>query len=254
MQIRTIINPKFEWYRPYAEQLPEKFSTGELIYSDRNEIRRFNINGSAVVVKRFGRVNIIKKIIYTFFRDNKAIRSYRNSEELLRRDVETPLPVAYVETRRYGLLDQLYYVSTEVEGRSVKSEFIDKTDFDHARFNAYILFVSSLHEKGILHRDLNPTNVLFYTIGNDDIHFVLIDVNRMNFYDTPVPKEECMENLTLFWNLTPVYFYMLKIYGKDNDWTPEDMETAIRVKKEHDFKWARKKAFSHLFKKKKKQK
>lgn len=253
MQIHTIINPKCEWIRPFAEQLPEKFSTGELVYSGRNEIRRFIVNGSAVIVKRFGRMNIFKKIIYTFFRKNKAIRSYCNSEELLRRNVETPLPMAYVETRRHGLLDQLYYVSAETEGRSVKSELIDKTSYDNKILNAYSLFVSSLHKKGILHRDLNPTNVLFYTQGESDLHFVLIDVNRMTFYDSPVPEKECMENLALFWWLSPVYREMLKVYGLDNGWTREDMDMAIRVKKKHDERWIRKKSVTHLFNKRKRQ-
>ncbi|MDD6378241.1 MAG: lipopolysaccharide kinase InaA family protein [Prevotella sp.] len=249
MQIKTIINPDCKCCRSFAEELPGKFADGELIYSGRNEIRRFHVGDKTVVVKRFGRMDIIKKIIYTFFRKNKAIRSYRNSMELLRRDVETPLPIAYVETRRCGLLDQLYYVSAETKARDLESEVMDKKTFDHAILSAYGSFVASLHRRGILHRDLNRTNALFYKDGEGKYHFELIDVNRMTFYDCHVPKKECMENLTLFGPLTPIYKEILKCYAMAEKWTTEDIQQAIDIKKRHDARWRLRKRITHPFRK-----
>lgn len=251
MQIRTIINHDCEWCRSFAEELPEKFSGGKLLYAGRNEIRRFQIDGRTVVVKRFGRMNLIKKIIYTFFRKNKAIRSYRNSEELLRRGFNTPLPIAYVETRKGGLLDELYYVSAETKAKDVKSALIDLEPYNVDLLKAYAKFVASLHDDGVLHRDLNPTNVLYERDENGKYSFTLIDVNRMTFYNGPVPKDECMENLTLFWWLTPVYRAILDIYADQRGWTKDDIQQAIHVKKVHDRNWVRRKRITHLFKKKK---
>ena len=53
-------------------------NTGRVLFSGRNEIRLVNIDGEDVVVKRFKRPNLFQKIIYTFFRKNKAYKSYHN--------------------------------------------------------------------------------------------------------------------------------------------------------------------------------
>ena len=53
-------------------------------------------------------------------------------------------------------------------------------------------FIAMLHEKGVLHLDLSPGNLLAKKVG-DDYQFFLIDVNRMKF--TPVDTEQGIKNL-----------------------------------------------------------
>lgn len=253
MTLRTVINPKFETLRTRIESLPEHFGEGQLVYAGRNEIRKFNWDGHVVVAKRFARVGFIKKVIYTYFRPNKALRSYSNGMEIIHRGVNTPEPIAYVETKSHKLIKDLYYLSAETKAKDIKGELIDKEPYNEGLLEAYSKFVASLHEKGIYHRDLNPTNVLFEPDGKGGYRFTLIDVNRMTFYDEPVPKDECMENLTQFWWLTPVYREMLRIYAKARGWTQADIDKAVHVKEVHDRHWVRRKRFTAHFKRKRKQ-
>lgn len=252
MSQRIIVNPRYKAMESFIATLPLHFSEGELLYSGRNEIRRFSWEEQTIVVKRFGRMNIIKKIVYTFFRKDKALRSYTNSLLLLQRGISTPEPFAYIAIKnRWGLLTDLYYASAETKAKDIKSELIDKEPYNGKLMKAYAAFVASLHEKGILHRDLNPTNVLYEEDHDGNYRFSLIDVNRMTFYDGAVPKAECMENLTLFWWLTPVYRDVLKVYAAKRGWTQAEIDEAIHVKEEHDRRWIRRKSFTAHFKRKK---
>lgn len=250
MEEQTVINPKYEFLRTRIEAIPQRFDEGKLVYGGRNEIRSFNWNGLTVVAKRFKRLGFIRRIIYTFFRDNKALRSYRNAMEIIHRSMGTPEPIAYIEVNSHGLIKDLYYLSAETQATDIKSALIDRKPWNQPLLEAYATFVAALHEKGILHHDLNPTNVLYKSDGKGGYRFTLIDVNRMTFYDGPVPKPECMENLTLFWWLTPVYRAMLDAYAACRGWTRADIAEAIHRKEVHDRRWIRRKRLTHPFKRK----
>ena len=90
----------------FVDGLPQRFEQeGTLLYDERNVIRRFEVNGTVLVVKRFKRPNFFQRIAYTFFRSSKAFRAYHNGEELIRRGISTPFPIAYLETYSTGLIE-----------------------------------------------------------------------------------------------------------------------------------------------------
>lgn len=249
---KIIHNPRYASLQPFLTALPERFASGRLLHAGRNEIRAFTSDGQTVVVKRFARLHLLRRIIYSFFRTDKALRSYRNAMELLRRGVSTPAPIGYVAVRHAGLIKSLFYASAETKAIDVKSQLIEKEPWNEPLLQAYAAFVALLHEHGILHRDLNPTNVLYERDGCGHYIFTLIDVNRMTFYDGPVPKDACMENLTLFWWLTPVYRAVLDAYAAQRGWTQADIDRAVSVKQLHDRRWVRRKRLTAFFKRKKK--
>ena len=252
------ITREYELLRQQLACLPRDFQDGKgiLLFHGRNRIRKFTLaDGTIVVVKRYKRHDLIKSIIYTFFRTNKARRSFDNAHELLSRGFDTPHPIAYWEEKKMGLIRQVYYACEYTEAQAIRQRLIDQEPFDEQLATAYARFVASLHENGILHRDLNPTNVLFTCSkrakeqeSEKQYHFQLIDINRMRFYDSAVPKAECMENLTLFWWLTDVYRFILREYANIRGWTDEDIEEAINVKERHDRRWIRRKNFTAIFK------
>ena len=62
----------------FIMMLPERMARGEgrLLHAGRNEVRLFTVGGSALVVKRYKRVNAVQRVAYTFFRRTKARRAY----------------------------------------------------------------------------------------------------------------------------------------------------------------------------------
>ena len=134
--------------------------------------------------------------------------------------------------------------------RDIRPRLIEQEPFDERLATDYARYVASLHEAGVLHRDLNPTNVLFSESGEPAaVSFELIDINRMQFFDGAVPKAACMENLTLFYWLTPAYRYILNEYARQRGWSEADVAEAIRVKQRHDRRWIRRKRLTHPFRK-----
>ncbi|MBQ7509696.1 MAG: serine/threonine protein kinase [Prevotella sp.] len=249
--MKLIVSPEYQSLSEWLAQVPRLFddNQGELLYKGRNQIRLFVVGDKKkVVVKRYKRHDIIKTLAYTFFRKNKARRSYENAVSLTQRGFHTPQAVAYMECTTAGLMTQVYYVCAYTDSEPIRPRLIEQEPFDEALAVAYARYVARLHEAGVLHRDLNPTNVLFrHEHGGYD--FELIDINRMQFFDSPVPKAACMENLTLFYWLTPAYRFILNEYARQRGWTEADIAEAIRVKERHDRRWVRRKKITHPFRK-----
>lgn len=250
--MRIEVSPKYQSLSGWLMQIPRFFAEnqGKLLYDSRNQIRLFDVDGQKLVVKRYKRHDIIKTISYSFFRPSKARRSFEHAEALRARGFHTPHEVAYLEETTGGLIRQVYYACAYTDWQPIKPRLIEQEPFDHDLAVAYAHFVASLHTAGILHRDLNPTNVLFQKTDKG-FDFELIDINRMQFFDGCVPKAECMENLTLFWWYSPVYQLILDVYAADRGWTQEDVDKAREVKRIHDRNWVRRKRITHMFKKKK---
>jgi serine/threonine protein kinase len=250
--MRQVVSPTYQHLKEWVAQIPQLFATqqGTLLYNGRNQIRLFEVGGEKLVVKRYKRHDWVKMLIYTFFRPSKARRAYENATTLRKYNVGTPHEVAYLESTCAGLVQQVYYVCAYTDWEPIKPRLIEQSPYDEMLAVAYAHFVASLHEAGILHRDLNPTNVLYHA-ENERYDFQLIDINRMQFFEGAVPKAECMENLTLFWWLTPIYRFILQVYATDRGWTDAEIEEACEVKRRHDRRWVRRKRITHMFRKKK---
>ena len=242
--MRIVICPEYQYLNNWIHQIPRLFATGDgdLLFKGRNQVRLFEVEGKKLVVKRFKRNDIIKRIVYSFFRESKARRSYENAVLLRKRGFCTPHEVAYIEETSLGLISQVYYVCEYTDSQPIRPRLIKQTPFDEKLAVVYAQYVASLHAAGVLHHDLNPTNVLV----DAENHFELIDINRMRFFDGPVPKNDCMENLTLFYWLTPAYRFILKEYARQRGWTEADIAEAIRVKERHDKRWIRRKKITHF--------
>ena len=240
-------NKKYEWLVPWLHTVPQLFKAGEgvLLYNDRNQIREFVVDGNRLVIKAYKQHNWLKGFIYTYIKNNKAKRSFENAQHLRLLNVNTPSEIAYIEIRRFGIIRQVYYVCEYTDAEAIRPYLTDQV-FDKNLAKAYAQFVASLHKKGILHKDLNSTNVLFKE-KDGKYCFELIDINRMRFYNGPVPIKECMENLSLFSALTPVYYYILNEYATQSGWEEQTISKAVTVKKRHDKKWIIKKKLAHPF-------
>lgn len=232
-------------YEAVCRQAIERFSEGELIFSGRNEIRLLVVGGTTVVVKRFKKNNLLKSLIYTFL-PTKAEKAFRHARELERRGVSTPSAYGYAVTGS-PFSSQCYLVTAQTDYRPIK-DFTEglRSPEDAARLKAFARFVASLHEKGVVDKDLNNTNVLYHE-ADGRLLFQLIDINRMAFYPQgALPKRRCLHNLTLFCGQGEVFNAFLRDYlearGMEGDYA-----LALEIKQQHDRRFYRKRRLKKMF-------
>ena len=67
--MKVVINPKYNFLTDFIYHLPGCFfKDGETIYQGRNILKKYDIQGYRLIVKRFKRPNIINQIVYSFIR------------------------------------------------------------------------------------------------------------------------------------------------------------------------------------------
>lgn len=248
---RITIRQEFESQREFLCKLPGKFESddGTTLYEGRNTVRLFVSGGRRYVVKRFHRLNLLKAVIYTFFRHDKARHAYWNSIRLIEKGVLTPEPVAVIGEYSHGLLRDAYYVSGYTDWNAIRKPLTEDVPFDRLMTADYARFVATLHQKGIIHKDLNNTNVLYHN-GESHYEFMLIDVNRMAFTKDGEPPADkaCLENLTLFADRGEMFDFFAAEYIKARGWSESRITDVFEAKARHDHHWHRKQAFKKFIK------
>ena len=232
----------------FIHTLPSSFGQcPEVLWSGRNEVRALSLHsGRQIVVKRFKSPMLIQQLGY-LFRTHKARKAYLNAQELLRRGIDTPHPVACILHYRQCLIHDAYYISLRNDNPPIE-DLLYRDDWDEDLAKAFALFAATLHRRGILHHDLNDTNVRYARNADGEYQFSLIDINRMSFYDhlEDIPMKERIENITRFTNRANLFEYVAREYalsfGLDiTTWLPR----AVRQKKKHDINRYRRKRLVH---------
>jgi len=180
--MNIIINPEYSYLESYIKELPNSFkSEGKSIYKGRNELKVFEINDKKILVKSFKIPHIINKIAYSFFRPSKAKRSYLYGLEIIKRGINTPMPIAYIEEFKCGLLNRSFYVSEYCEYKRSFREFDLRPGTFEKKTDILIAFAdytAQMHDASIYHLDYSNGNILFEK-QSDLIHFSIVDVNRI---------------------------------------------------------------------------
>jgi len=180
--------------KPYNEnQISDLISSydrnGETFWKKRNTIKIFNIENEEWNIKSFKIPHLINKIVYKYFRKSKAQRSFEHAQELLKRSIKTPKPIAYVEYFNLLGLDKSYYASENLHYDFTFNELFDKSYPDRNNIlDQFTEFTFKLHEKGIHHFDHSRGNTLIIEKENKRYDFYLIDLNRMVFEDMDYDK------------------------------------------------------------------
>lgn len=156
---------------------------GELIGTGyRNVIKILDFQNNIYNIKSFKIPNLINKVVYNYFRQSKAARSYSYALNLLSKGILTPIPVAYVEYKSLMFFDKSYYISEQLEYDFTIRKLIDEPmceDYDTI-LRQFTRFTFQLHEKNIHFLDHSPGNTLIKNV-NGDYDFYLVDLNRMKF-------------------------------------------------------------------------
>lgn len=176
---KTIIDPAYDFLKEYIEDLPHRFaSLDKVLHAQRNLIKEDTVQGTRLIIKSFRRIYLTNRIRYTYFYASKAQRAFDNGKLLLEKDFLTPCPIAYIETSRHGLIDQMFFVSeyTDFQPLNTVNKTLDSATLQLLKSLAHHTF--RLHQSNIYHVDYSTGNILFRE-RNGEYEFSLIDNNRM---------------------------------------------------------------------------
>ena len=251
--MRIVINPAYHNTEAFIKTLPSVFDNqGVMVYEKRNTIKMFDVDGLQLVVKRFKRPNLVQRIAYTWFRPSKAKRAYLFAERFRRSDIATPHEVAYLECTKWGLFSDSYFVSVSCSLPSAKDLLADDARLEDASgrgrfqsrpfgpYNREALleaigsFIATVHSRGILHGDLNISNILCRETGatgagpdreTDAWHFVLIDTNRAKFRQPT--QSECVDDLKRVSHDRDILLSIVGYYAMARGWDEEWCRAAV---------------------------
>jgi serine/threonine protein kinase len=210
---------KSKYFNEFIKNIRQYFSLSkDSIHKARNEIKVVDFENTDLVVKSFKVPNFINKIVYTFFKDSKAKKSYDNSIKII--DF-VPKPIGYIEFDSFGLIADSYFISESfnfdftIREPLLDAEYDDKENI----FKEFAKFTYKLHENNILHLDYSPGNILIKK-DSDGYTLKIVDINRMKFKELTI--DERLENFNKLWakdeDMKSIISEYSKLMGKDSEY------------------------------------
>lgn len=148
------------------------------------------------VTVKLNRVKGIKQLTYRFY-PSKGRRHWNNACDMLRKNVATPLPLAFFESRKQPGISDSWYLCQFVPGAfSARDVYASinrgETDFKgldkDAWFDLISGFVCNMHNKQVIHRDLSSGNLLLSRDEQGKVHPMAIDIGRVRVWSGPGSK------------------------------------------------------------------
>ena len=129
-------------------------------------------------VKSENRITFSKSIM-AVIRGSKARRAFNMACRLTRLNLDTPIPLGYIERRKKGRVIENYYLSESLNKEFNLDQFAKQGDKAEVEpfIKAVAEYANRLHNAGIMHRDLNLRNFLVHR-EQDTWRIALIDLNR----------------------------------------------------------------------------
>ena len=187
---RLCIAEPYRECRAQIEELPQRLEReGVTLHSGRNLIKRLGIAGPEgepieVAVKAFAVPARVRGFVYANLRRSKARRCLVNARKLARLGIGTPDPVACIEYEDLRCLRRSYYVCRywphDQDLTALLYHGVPTGVEARALLEALAQFTAAQHDRGVLHLDYNPGNILVRSEG-DGFALALVDLNRLRF-------------------------------------------------------------------------
>jgi len=222
--------------------IEEKFDKShESIHKARNELRIVELHEYKCVIKSFKIPHLLNRIIYTYFKDSKAKKSYVNSLRLQELNIHTPEPIAYIE-ELCPTLHKSHFINLLFDyDFTIREPLLDK-NFENREeiFKEFARFTAELHQNSVLHQDYSPGNILIKK-EDDKFIFSVVDINRMSF--EPLSKTTRYKNFSKLWADRDVLEIIAQEYSNIMQYEHKQcLKQIIKFDKKHkDFKSFKKK-------------
>ena len=169
------------------------------IHKARNELKVIEHKDIQTVVKAFKVPNIVNQIVYAYFRDSKAKKSYQNAIKLTELNINTPNPIGYIEFYRNFLFKESFFISEKVDYLFTIREPLRNVDLKDREeiIKKFVAFTYNLHKNRVYHKDYSAGNILVFKNEKDEYDFSLVDINRMEF--KPIDLELGLDNFAKLW-------------------------------------------------------
>lgn len=178
-----------------GSNLQSKFEirNSKILRNSRNTVWSVNAPWNAqrrIVIKAFKPRGAFRRLL-DGGKPNKALRSWNGAQELLRRGLATPMPLAFLTPGKTSSKAKSYYICEEFRGARSAREVFNAFSAGAAEFQGYSTgawyealasFLQKLHTRGIFFRDLSAGNLLSRKGPVGDLEFALIDTARSRFY------------------------------------------------------------------------
>lgn len=219
--MKIVLNPKYEYLRPYMEHLEEHFEReGREIHKGRNVIRALTTpQGLTLCVKRYAPPSFRRQVQQYFYKASKGKQAYLRPMQLRERGFESPESVALVRIRHGMWRTTTYFVCLLSTYRfsmatlAQAPEPVQREVLPH-----FARFAARLHEDGFLHRDFSSGNILYDKVG-DRYHFALVDTNSLRC-GSPVSIEAGCRNLAKLTGDEAFFASLAELYAAERGADP----------------------------------
>lgn len=186
------LNPAYEHLRYDLLAIDALLERATLIHRGRNNLYRVELEGITLCIKQYGFPSSIKRFIYRYLRDSKAQRAWRNTIRLRNAGLNSPEPVALIETYSLRGIETSYYIARYEQGSTLYC-WGDRPLLDiHQQVVRLAHFAAQLHDAHLMLSDFTPGNILLTDRG-----FTLVDTNRMFVGEVSIPRG--LKNMAGLW-------------------------------------------------------
>ncbi|MCM1311632.1 MAG: hypothetical protein NC206_01890 [Bacteroides sp.] len=230
MKVNIIINPSYEYLRSHLSAIICDFhrdGCGETVQNGRNLIKKVVCpDGTCLNIKRYHRPSGINLLVYSCgIRLPKCRRAYKHALMLRANGIDSPEPVAYIEERSCGFIRYSYFVSIHSDYEHKMYEWGNAEKGCYEDFaESFGRFTAGLHEKGFLHKDYSPGNIL-WTKRNGAYLFSLVDTNQMRIGH--VGKHCGCRNFSRLWGPKQFIIHIIREYAVCRGFDADECERVM---------------------------
>lgn len=200
MSIKYQLNKNYENIKEFLFNIKDFFKqNSNIIHKARNELKIIEYKDIQTVVKAFRVPNFINQIVYAYFRDSKAKKSYKNAIKLRNLNINTPKPIGYIEFYRNFLFKESFFISEKLDYLFTIREPLRNNNLKDREeiIKKFVAFTYNLHKNCVYHKDYSAGNILVFKNDKDEYDFSLVDINRMEF--KAIDLELGLDNFAKLW-------------------------------------------------------